>query len=60
MDTIFPAMAQAILASDTLIRTRPAAIRGVVNAVLDALRDIIADPKRSAAEYVAAVPDHAG
>ena len=34
IDKVFPAMAQAILASDKIIKERPAAVRGFVKAVL--------------------------
>lgn len=56
----FPAMAQAILASDDIIAKRPQAVRGFVTATLRGLRDIIADPAKAAKDYVAAVPQHAG
>jgi NitT/TauT family transport system substrate-binding protein len=60
IDAIFPAMAQAILTSDRVARERPAAVRGVVRGVLRAVREAAADPDRAAADYVAAVPQHAG
>ena len=57
---VFPAMAQAIIASDETIAKRPAVVQGFVTATLKALREIIADPAASAKAYVAAVPQHAG
>ena len=60
IEHIFPAMAQAILTSDTLIKKRPAAVGGFVKSVMQALRDCMADPAAAAKDYVAAVPQHAG
>jgi NitT/TauT family transport system substrate-binding protein len=60
IDRIFPAMAQAILASDKIIKDKPAMVRGCVKAVLQAVRDCIADPAATTKDYVAAVPQHAG
>ncbi len=60
VDELFPAMAQAIIASDKTIAKRPNVVRGFVKAVLKAIDDIEADPAKAAKEYVAAVPQHAG
>ena len=60
IERIFPAMAQAILASDTIIAQRPAAVGGFVKAVMRALRDCIADPASAARDFVAALPQQAG
>ncbi|WP_220443708.1 ABC transporter substrate-binding protein [Paracoccus luteus] len=60
VDQIFPAMAQAIIASDKTIADRPEVVRGFVGAVLHAVRDIRADPARAAAEFVSFVPQQAG
>ena len=60
VDTVFPAMAQAILASDETIAERPELVSGFVNAVLRAVKDIVSDPGQAAKEFVAAVPQHAG
>jgi NitT/TauT family transport system substrate-binding protein len=60
VDAVFPAMAQAVFASDETIKKKPQAVRGFVHAILHAVRDCIADPATSAADYVAAVPQHAG
>ena len=60
VDEVFPAMAQAIIASDATIAERPEVVKGFVNAVLHAVRDIEADPAQAAQDFVAAVPQHAG
>jgi NitT/TauT family transport system substrate-binding protein len=60
IERIFPAMAQAILASDTIIAQRPAAVGGFVKAVMRSLRDCIADPASAARDFVAALPQQAG
>jgi NitT/TauT family transport system substrate-binding protein len=60
VDELFPAMAQAIIASDKIIAERPEVVRGFVGAVLKAIDDIEADPAQAAKDYVAAVPQHAG
>lgn len=60
VDEVFPAMAQAIFASDKTIAERPEIVRGFVGAVLKAVRDISADPAQAAKDYVAAMPQHAG
>jgi len=60
VDELFPAMAQAIIASDKTIAERPEVVRGFVGAILKAIDDIEADPAQAAKDYVAAVPQHAG
>jgi len=60
VDTVFPAMAQAIIASDKTIAARPEVVKGFVGAVLHAIQDIEADPAQAAKDFVAAVPQHAG
>lgn len=60
IEAAFPAMAQAILASDKIIKERPKVVKAFVRATLKALREIMADPDASAKAYVAAVPQHAG
>ena len=60
IDNVFPAMAQAIVASDKIIKERPALVGGVVKAMMQALRDCIADPASCARDFVAAVPQHQG
>jgi NitT/TauT family transport system substrate-binding protein len=56
----FPGMAQVIVASEDTIRKRPAQIRGFVAAVLQAVKDIEADPDGMAKVYTQAVPQNAG
>lgn len=60
VDEVFPAMAQAIIASDDTIANRPEVVRGFVKAVLRAIGDINADPAQAAKDYVSFVPQHAG
>ncbi len=60
IDAVFPAMAQAILASDKVIAERPKAVGGFVRATLKAIDEIIANPEQASKDYVAAVPQHAG
>jgi len=60
IDRFFPAMAQAILTSDSTAKARPAAVRGFVRAVLRAVSDCIQNPAAAARDYVAQVPQHAG
>ncbi|WP_397448525.1 ABC transporter substrate-binding protein [Pseudomonas sp. NA-150] len=59
-DQIFESMAQSIMASDDAIKNHPDVVRGVVQATLKGMRDIIADPKAAAATFVKAVPAYAG
>lgn len=58
VDSVFPAMAQAIIASDDTIAEKPEVVQGFVDAVLRAVRDISADPAAAAAQYVELVPQH--
>ena len=60
MDAVFPAMAQAILASDKAIAEKPKAVQGFVTATLKGVAEIMANPEQAAKDYVAAVPQHAG
>lgn len=55
-DRHFPAMAQAILASDAAIANNPRAIRKFVRATLRAVDAIRRQPKRSAHDYRKMVP----
>ena len=57
---IFESMAQSILASDEAIKEYPEVVRGVVQATLRGMRDIMADPKAAAATFAKAVPSYAG
>ena len=56
----FPSMAQAILASDEAIRSRPETVQKVVRATLKGLKYMLDDPKGSVAAFVQAVPAYAG
>lgn len=60
VDTVFPAMAQAIIASDATIAERPEVVNGFVDAVLKAVKEISADPAKAAKEYVSFMPQHTG
>ena len=60
VDTVFPAMAQAIIASDATIAERPEIVNGFVDAVLKAVAEISADPAQAAKEYVSFMPQHQG
>ena len=60
IEKVFPAMAQAILTSDKMIKERPAAVGGFVKSIMQAVRDCIADPAAASRDFVAAVPQQAG
>ncbi|MCB1418034.1 MAG: ABC transporter substrate-binding protein [Notoacmeibacter sp.] len=60
INDIFPAMAQAIIASDKIIAERPDVVKAFVQATLKGYKDVIADPAQAAKDYVAAVPQHEG
>lgn len=57
VDEFYPAMAQAILASEDSIARRPAVLRRFVKATQRALASIARDPEQAARSYEAAVPD---
>ncbi len=57
--SVFPAQAQAIIASDAIIAENPEAVAAFVTATLRAIDDIIADPHQAAQDYVAIVDRHA-
>lgn len=59
-DTYFRSMAQAILASDETIRKNPELVQKLVRATLKGMKAIMDDPAAAAADYVRAVPAHAG
>ncbi len=59
-NSYFQSMAQAILASDKAIKEQPELLKKLVRATLRGMKDIMADPRGAAAEYVKAVPAHAG
>jgi NitT/TauT family transport system substrate-binding protein len=56
----FKSMAQAILASDEAIKTKPELLKSLVRATLRGMEDIMKDPKAAAATYVEAVPSFKG
>lgn len=60
IEKYFPAMAQAILTSDKMVKERPAAVGGFVKSVMQAVRDCIADPAAASRDFIAAVPQQAG
>lgn len=57
---IFPAMAQAVLASDDIVKRRPKVVRGVVHAILHGVLDCMKDPASAARDFIAAVPQQKG
>jgi NitT/TauT family transport system substrate-binding protein len=59
-ETFFPHMAQAIAASDDIIRQKPEMIRKFVRAALRGMKDMMDDPDKSAAEFVSFVPEWKG
>ncbi len=60
IESAFPAMAQAILASDKTVKERPDLVRRFVRATLKGLREAMTNPEQAARDFVAAVPQHAG
>jgi NitT/TauT family transport system substrate-binding protein len=60
INDIFPAMAQAIIASDKIIAERPEVVQGFVRATIKGYLDIINDPAQASVDYVKAVPQHEG
>jgi NitT/TauT family transport system substrate-binding protein len=60
IDSVFPAMAQAIIASDEMIAKNPAVVGKFVKATLKALAEIRANPAEMAKVYCQAVPEQAG
>jgi len=59
-DAFFPHMAQAIAASDQVIKQRPDMVRKFVGAALRAMKDIMDDPNAAADDFVRFVPDWQG
>jgi NitT/TauT family transport system substrate-binding protein len=59
-DKYFKSMAQAILASDKIIKEDPKLIRKLVRATLRGLNDIMVNPKLAAKAYVGAMKKHTG
>jgi NitT/TauT family transport system substrate-binding protein len=59
-DEYFPHMAQAIAASDQVIKDRPDMVRKFVQAILHGMKDIMDDPDKAAADFVTFVPEWKG
>jgi NitT/TauT family transport system substrate-binding protein len=59
-DTMFKSMAQAIVVSDETIQKNPDLVKRLVRATLKGMQAVIDDPSAAAADYVKAVPEHAG
>jgi NitT/TauT family transport system substrate-binding protein len=59
-DEFFPHMAQAIAASDQIIKDKPELVRSFVKAALHGMKDIMDDPDKSAADFVKFVPEWTG
>jgi NitT/TauT family transport system substrate-binding protein len=59
-DAFFPHMAQAIAASDQVIRDRPAMVHRFVAAALHGMKDIMDDPDGAAVDFVRFVPEWQG
>jgi NitT/TauT family transport system substrate-binding protein len=60
IEQFFPAMPQAILASDTTIKERPALVAAFVKSQIQAVRDCIDDPAKAARDFMAVVPQYDG
>lgn len=56
----FKSMAQAIIASDETIKTKPELLKRLVRATLRGMEEIMKDPKAATAAYVEAVPSYKG
>lgn len=59
-ETFFPHMAQAIAASDDIIKQKPDMVRRFVKAALRGMKDIMNNPEKAADEFVSIVPDWKG
>jgi NitT/TauT family transport system substrate-binding protein len=59
-DEYFPHMAQAIAASDQIIKDNPDMVRKFVKAALRGMKDIMDDPDKAATEFVSFVPEWKG
>jgi len=55
-ENYFPSMAQAIMASETLIRTHPDLVQKLVRATLLGLKDVMEDPDGAARDFINASP----
>jgi NitT/TauT family transport system substrate-binding protein len=59
-DEFFPHMAQAIAASDQIIKDKPDMVRAFVRAALHGMKDIMDDPNAAATDFVKFVPEWTG
>src|SRR5215467_12192891 len=59
-DEFFPHMAQAVAASDQIIKDKPDMVRAFVKASLRGMKDIMDDPNAAAADFVKFVPEWNG
>jgi NitT/TauT family transport system substrate-binding protein len=59
-DEFFPHMAQAIAASDQIIKEKPDMVRAFVKAALHGMKDIMDDPAAAATDFVKFVPEWTG
>jgi len=59
-DEFFPHMAQAIAASDQIIKDKPDLVRAFVKAALHGMKDIMDDPDAAATDFVKFVPEWTG
>ena len=59
-EEFFPHMAQAIAASDQIIKDKPELVRKFVKAALHGMKDIMDDPDKAAVEFVSFVPEWKG
>ena len=59
-DEFFPHMAQAIAASDQIIKEKPELVRSFVKAALHGMKDIMDDGDKAAADFVKFVPEWTG
>jgi NitT/TauT family transport system substrate-binding protein len=59
-DEYFPHMAQAVAASDQIIKDKPDMVRAFVKAALHGMKDIMDDPNAAAVDFVKFVPEWNG
>jgi NitT/TauT family transport system substrate-binding protein len=59
-DEYFPHMAQAVAASDQIIKDKPELVRAFVKAALHGMKDIMDDPATAATDFVKFVPEWQG
>ena len=59
-EKFFPHMAQAIAASDDIIKQKPEMVREFVKAALRGMKDIMDNPDKAADEFMSFVPEWKG